>query len=67
LDIRRLSGFAMPIAVRLLQLRQSARQLPDGPASTLVEPLMVQVLARRQGHDWQTINRAAQTLPRHRG
>lgn len=56
MDIRRLLGFAMPIAVRLLQLRQSVRQLPDVPASTLVEPLMVQVLARRQGRDWQTMS-----------
>ena len=47
-DIRRLLGFAAPIAVRLLQVRQAARQSPDLPAQAVVEPLMVEVLARRQ-------------------
>lgn len=50
-DIRRLLGFAIPIAVRLLQLRQQARQAPELPATTVVEPLMVEVLARRQQAD----------------
>jgi len=45
-DIRTLLGFTMPIAVRLLQMRQAVRQLPDVLAATLVDPLMVQVLAR---------------------
>jgi hypothetical protein len=44
-------GFAAPIAVRLLQLRQAARNIPDVPATAIVEPLMVQVLARRQKTD----------------
>ena len=47
-DIQRLLGFALPIAVRLLQLRQTVRQAPEVPATTVVEPLLVQVLARRQ-------------------
>ena len=47
-DLQRLLGFAAPIAVRLLQLRQTARQTPDMPATTVVEPFMVEVLARRQ-------------------
>lgn len=54
-DIQRLLGFAAPIAVRLLQLRQAARNVPDVPAATLVDPLMVQVLARRQKKEWQTM------------
>lgn len=47
-DIQNLLGFTAPIAVRLLQLRQDARQAPDAPAITLVDPLMVEVLARQQ-------------------
>lgn len=54
-DIQVLLGFAMPIAVRLLQMRQAVRQLPDVLASTLVDPLMVQLLAHRVGVDWQTM------------
>ena len=44
-DIQRLLGFALPIAVRLLQLRQTVRQAPEVPATTVVELLLVQVLA----------------------
>jgi hypothetical protein len=47
LDIQKLLGFAAPIAVRLLQLRQEARHAPDVLATTLVDPLMVEVLARQ--------------------
>ncbi len=47
-DLERLLGFAAPVAVRLLQLRQYARQSPEVPATTVVEPLVVEVLARRQ-------------------
>jgi hypothetical protein len=54
-DIQRLLGFALPIAVRLLQLRQLVRQAPKAPAITAVEPLLVQVLARRQRLAWQTL------------
>jgi len=50
-DLRRLLGFAIPLAVRLVQLRQAVRQLPDLPAVALVEPLMVRVLATRQRLD----------------
>jgi hypothetical protein len=65
-DIRRLLGFAAPIAMRLLQLRDAARNIPDLPADQAVEPLMVQVLARRQKQDpttmtvlefWQSVAR----------
>jgi Transposase DNA-binding/Transposase Tn5 dimerisation domain len=47
-DICRLLGFAAPIAVRLLQLRQLARPTPDLPATAVVDPVLVEVLARRQ-------------------
>lgn len=45
-DLQRLLGFAVPIAVRLLQLRQAVRAMPDQPAPTQVDPLMVELLTR---------------------
>lgn len=56
-DMKRLLGFCCPIAVRLLQLRQTARQEPDVPATSVVEPLMVQVLVLRRPrlHEAMTI------------
>lgn len=54
-DIQRLLGFVAPVAVRLLQLRQVARQTPTRPAVQIVDPLMVQVLARQQQVDWHTL------------
>jgi hypothetical protein len=45
-DLERLLGFALPIAARLLQLRQDARNTPEVPATAIVEPLMVKVLLR---------------------
>lgn len=47
-DIQRQLGFAAPTAVRLLQLRQAARNTPQLLATQIVEPLMVEVLARQQ-------------------
>lgn len=47
-DIMRLLGFAVPIAVRLLQLREVTHQSPDALATEHVEPLMVRLLAQRQ-------------------
>lgn len=44
LDLQNLLGFAAPIAVRLLQLRQAARLTPDLPATTLIDPLMLRLL-----------------------
>jgi hypothetical protein len=46
-DICRLLGFAIPIAVRLLQLRQQVRVLPEVPAVQVLDPIMVQILAQR--------------------
>lgn len=54
-DITRLLGFAAPIAVRLLQLRQDVRQAPETPATETVEPLMVKVLAHQYQLDWRTL------------
>jgi len=48
-DIARLLGFLSPIAVRLLQLRQDVRQAPEQPAVSVVEPLLVQLVARLTG------------------
>ncbi len=45
-DICRLLGFACPIAVRLLQLRQVVRTAPEGLALEHVDPWMVHTLAR---------------------
>jgi hypothetical protein len=50
-----LLGFAIPIAVRLLQLRDLARQAPQRLARQVIEPLMVQVLARVQGLNARTL------------
>lgn len=54
-DIRNLLGFAAPIAVRLLQLRQDARHAPDVLATAVIEPLMVDVLACQQHVEAKTM------------
>lgn len=54
-DLERLLGFCLPLAVRLLQLRQAVRQAPQVLAQTVVEPWLVQVLARRQGLEAVTL------------
>ena len=46
-DLQRLLGFAVPIAVRLLQLRQDVRNAPEVTAKSVVDPLFVQLLAAR--------------------
>ncbi len=46
-DLRRLLGFATPLAVRLLQIRQAARAAPEVPATTCLDQLTVEVLCRR--------------------
>ncbi len=45
LDIERLLGFLSPIALRLLQIRQIARQAPDTPAHSEIDPLPLRILA----------------------
>jgi hypothetical protein len=54
-DLENLLGFAAPIAVRLLQLRQVARQAPETLAISVVDPLMVKVLALHQNTNVQTL------------
>ena len=46
-DLQRLLGFILPIAVRLLQLRQEVRILPDAEAQTVVEPIYIRILIAR--------------------
>ncbi len=45
----RLLGLLSPLAVRLLQVRACAREDPERPASEVIEPLMLAVLAQRTG------------------
>jgi hypothetical protein len=54
-DLERLLGFAAPIAVRLLQLRQQARQTPERPAAEVVDRLLLEVLARCQRRPTATL------------
>jgi Transposase DNA-binding/Transposase Tn5 dimerisation domain len=54
-DLENLLGFAAPIAVRLLQLRQAARHSPQTLASHVVDPLMLKVLALHQKTNPQTL------------
>jgi hypothetical protein len=46
----RLLGILSPLAVRLLQVRTHAGEAPERPASEVIEPLMLAVLAQRSGH-----------------
>jgi Transposase DNA-binding len=46
-DLQRLLGFQAPLAVRLLQLRQSVRATPEMLAADAVDPLLVRLLAAR--------------------
>jgi hypothetical protein len=45
----RLLGLLSPLAVRLLQVRGSAREDPERPAHEVIEPLMLAILAQRCG------------------
>ena len=47
-DLEALLGFAVPIALRLLQLRQAARQSEDRLALEVLDPLLVEVVAERE-------------------
>jgi len=51
----RLLGLLSPLAVRLLQVRACAREDPERPASELIDPLMLAVLAERSGHSPATM------------
>lgn len=54
-DVGRLLGFLAAMAVRLLQLRQQARQMPELPAKVVVDPFLVDMLALRQNKDGTTM------------
>jgi hypothetical protein len=54
-DLEALLGFAVPIALRLLQLRQTARAHSEQLASAVVDPLMVEVLAQHTHVDHETL------------
>jgi hypothetical protein len=57
-DLQTLLGFAAPIAVRLLQIRQETRQAPHGLAQQIGEPLLVKLLARHLHLDPQAMTMA---------
>jgi hypothetical protein len=44
-----------PLAVRLLQVRALAREEPERPASEVIDPLMLAVLAQRTGQSPATM------------
>lgn len=54
-DVETLLGFVAPIALRLLQLRQTVRQPSDRLAVEEVDPLMVEVVAQKLQVDSQTM------------
>ena len=45
--IKRLLGFLAIIAMRLLQLRQASRLQPQSPATTVAEPLLIALVAKK--------------------
>ena len=51
----RLLGLLSPLAVRLMQVRERARQEPERPAAEVIEPLMLAVLAERAGRSPDTM------------
>ncbi|GHO57673.1 hypothetical protein [Ktedonobacter robiniae] len=53
--LMRLLGVLSPLAVRLLQVRAYAREAPQRPASEVIEPLMLAVLAQRSAHSPATM------------
>jgi hypothetical protein len=64
-----------PLAVRLLQVRALAREDPERPASEVIDPLMLAVLAERSGQSpitmtagtfWTEVARLGGYLARHR-
>jgi hypothetical protein len=51
----RLLGLLSPLAVRLMQVRERARQEPERPAAEVIDPLMLTVLAERAGQSPATM------------
>ncbi len=71
----RLLGLLSPLAVRLLQVREDARQDPERPANEVIDPLTLAVLAERSGGApaamtlgafWTEVARLGGYLARHR-
>jgi Transposase DNA-binding/Transposase Tn5 dimerisation domain len=48
--LMRLLGLLSPLAVRLLQIRATARANPERLAQEVIEPLLLAVVAQRSGH-----------------
>jgi hypothetical protein len=48
--LMRLLGLLSPLAVRLLQIRAAARAEPERPASEVIEPVLLAVMAQRSGY-----------------
>jgi Transposase DNA-binding/Transposase DDE domain len=53
--LMRLLGLLSPLAVRLLQVRTYAREEPERPASEVIDPLTLAVLAERSGQSPATM------------
>lgn len=51
----RLLGFLSPLAIRLLHVRELAHVDPERPASEVIDPLMLAVLAERSDHSPTTM------------
>jgi len=51
----RLLGLLSPLAVRLLQVRACAREDPERPASQVMKPLMLEVLAQHSNQSSATM------------
>jgi hypothetical protein len=51
----RLLGLVSPLAIRLLQVRELAREDPERSASEVIDPLMLAVLAERSGQPLATL------------
>jgi hypothetical protein len=54
-SLQRLLGIVAILAVRLLQLRDLARRQADRPAIEVIDPILVQIIARREKLDPQTM------------
>lgn len=54
-DIRRLLGFSIPIAARLLQLRQAVRLVPDELAVSVMDLIEVTILANQLHQKSETL------------
>ncbi len=56
--LTRLLGLLSPVAVRLLQMRDLARQAPDCPAAQMIEPEALAIVAAHAEQSPQTLTRS---------